>query len=98
MTDSDVLHEALYYALLDIRCQGRESNDKAVFHLANLFHNIVIQMGQAACGNREYSDVLKHLKETAAATGCQHWLDNVLRQIEKSSDSERTNEPLAGLE
>ncbi|MEZ6094056.1 MAG: hypothetical protein R3C03_07420 [Pirellulaceae bacterium] len=93
MIDSDLLHIALYYALLDIRNQGRERNDKIVFHLANLFHNVVVQMGDAAKGKREYSDVLRNLKETAQRTGCQQWLNNVIAQIEHKVDrTERGND------
>ncbi len=96
MTDSDLLHETLYYALLDIRSQGREQNDKVVFHLSNLYHNVILQMRDAAEGNREYSDILATLRQTAERTGCQEWLENVLAQIQRSSDSENHRDRKSG--
>jgi hypothetical protein len=71
MSHSDILHKALYYAMLDLRSRGSETDDKLVFGLADLFHNVVLQMGQAAQGNGQYSDALAYLKETADETGCE---------------------------
>lgn len=88
MTDCDLLHRVLYYGLLDIRSQGREHNDKAVFRLADLFHNHILQLRDAAIGTREYSEVLSDLMKTAETTGCQDWLNNAISQIQNSHDDE----------
>jgi len=44
---SDAVHRLLFRALLEIRAQGDEHRDKVVFHLADIFHNVVLEMEKA---------------------------------------------------
>jgi len=88
VTDCEIVHRILYFALLDIRSRARELNDRAVFQLADLFHNVVLQMGHACADSREYSDVYSALVEQADRQGCRTWLDCVVTQIRKSQENE----------
>ncbi len=81
MSESDLLHKALYFALLDLRSHGQDNVDSVTFRLADLFHNTVLQMGKAAAGTESYSKVLADLKTEAKAKGCEEWLNNLLSQI-----------------
>ncbi len=83
MDDSRLLHRLIYLALLDIRSRGAETEDRVVFGLANLFHNVVLEMADAADGARPYSDVLARLKSTAQENGCGGWLSNAISHIAK---------------
>jgi len=71
----ETLHRLLFDALLEIRSEGFEHKNKLVFHLADLFHNTVLQMGQAAEGKIAYEDVLSKLTERARDKGMERWLD-----------------------
>ena len=93
MSELRLLHKTLYYALIEMRSCGQESGDKVVIHLADLFHNIVMQMGDVAEGGRSYSEVLENLKEAADRGGSRAWLDNVWSQIEKSNSSGQPDQP-----
>jgi hypothetical protein len=70
----ETIHRLLFRALLEIRSQGREQQNKAVFHLADLFHNVVLEMENAAEGRCTYEDVLKLLGERAGEKGMDRWL------------------------
>ena len=75
------VHRLLFRALLEIRSQGHEQRNKVVFHLADLFHNVVLEMEHAAQGECSYADVLRLLEERAQEKGCQAWLDQNLAAL-----------------
>jgi hypothetical protein len=74
MTAAEVVHRLLFRALLEMRSQGHEQKNQVVFHLADLFHNIVLEMESAAEGQRTYEDVYRCLEEKAKEKGLERWL------------------------
>jgi hypothetical protein len=46
----ETVHRLLFRALLEMRSQGHEQRNKLVFHLADLFHNVVLERENAAEG------------------------------------------------
>jgi len=56
---SDIVHRLLFRALLEMRAEGAEQRNKVVFHLADIFHNVVLEMEKAARGQGNYDDVLR---------------------------------------
>ena len=81
MDTSDKLHQLLYYALINIRSEAHNHTDKVSFHLADLFHNAVLIMGQAARGERTYEEALDEIKSRAEEKGIGEWVDNHLTRI-----------------
>jgi len=81
-TSLEIVHRLLFRALLEIREQGHEQKIKLVFHLADLFHNSVLDMEAAAQGRLNYEDVLRQLEEKAKEKGCERWLHSAFSQIE----------------
>jgi hypothetical protein len=69
-----LLHRLLFRALLEIRSGAREQKDKAAFHLADLFHTVVLEMERAAEGRETYEAALKALEERAEEKGLSEWL------------------------
>lgn len=78
------LHRLLFRALVEMRAEGHEQKDKLVFHLADLFHNIVLEMENAAEGEKSYDEVLALLIERASQRGLQRWLESALAQIQEN--------------
>jgi hypothetical protein len=85
-TALELVHRLLFRALIEIRDQGQEHKNKLVFHLADLFHNVVLDMETAAEGGLSYEEVLSQLEEKAKEKNCERWLCSARSQIE-------TNEP-----
>ena len=72
-TALEIVHRLLFRALIEMRSQGHDQKNKVIFHLADLFHNTVLQMESAAEGKASYEDVLRRLEEKAKEKGCESW-------------------------
>jgi hypothetical protein len=81
-TALELVHRLLFRALIEIREQGHEQKNKVVFHLADLFHNVVLDMEAAAEGRSTYEEVMRHLEEKAKEKNCERWLSSAFAQIE----------------
>jgi hypothetical protein len=82
MDTIDTVHQLLYYALINIRSEARENGDKVSYHLADLFHNAVVMMGQAAKGERSYNEVMAEIMDRAKAKRCEKWVEDHLKRME----------------
>jgi hypothetical protein len=80
-TALETVHRLLFRALIEIRAQGHEQKNKLVFHLADLFHNVVLEMENAAQGCTTYEEVWRLLQEKAREKGCEAWLSATLAQL-----------------
>ncbi|HVC98691.1 MAG TPA: hypothetical protein VND64_33810 [Pirellulales bacterium] len=81
-TPLELVHRLLFRALVEIRAQGDEQKNKLVFHLADLFHNTVLDMEAAAEGKMTYEEVMRQLEEKAKEKSCERWLYPALSQID----------------
>jgi hypothetical protein len=78
------VHRLLFRALIEMRAQGHEQRNKLIFHLADLFHNAVLEMEAAAEGRSSYEEVLRQLDENATEKNCERWLRSALAEIDSS--------------
>jgi hypothetical protein len=78
---SHAVHRLLFRALLEMRSQGVEGQDKVVFHLADLFHSVVLDLERAARGECGYEEVMRTLGERADEKGMRRWLDHNLADL-----------------
>jgi hypothetical protein len=81
----ETVHRLLFRALLEIRSQGHDQKNTAVFHLADLFHAVVLEMENAAEGRCTYENVLKTLEERAKEKGLDQWLSQNVSDLGESS-------------
>lgn len=83
MTAKSTVHQLLFQALLEMRDCGHESGDKVVFHLADLFHNAVLQMENAEQNDKVegYAEVLAFLQQRAQEKGCSEWVEQQLDRL-----------------
>ena len=80
----ETVHRLLFEALVEMRAQGHDQKNKVVFHLADLFHNVVLEMENAAQGKTTYDEVLRLMEEKAKEKGCETWLNARLAELEPS--------------
>jgi hypothetical protein len=92
MSSRSLVHQLLFRALLDMRERGHASGDNAVYHLADLFHNAVLQMEEADENGPEsldeYDRILGFLRTRAKEKGCEEWLDQQLNTLEARTATE----------
>ena len=81
---TELVHRLLFQALVQIRAEGAEHGNKVVYHLANLFHQVVLQMERAAVGDQDYEVVLRSLEEKARELGLTGWVESTHRLIESA--------------
>ena len=81
-TALETVHRLLFRALIEMREQGRIQKNKAVFHLADLFHTTVLEMKNAAEGKATYEGVLDSLEDKAQDMGLETWLRATLKELD----------------
>lgn len=84
ITPAESVHRLLFQALVQIRAEGGEHGNKVVYHLANLFHQVVLQMERAALGEVSFDVVQRFTEEKARELGLTGWLDSTTRLIESA--------------
>jgi hypothetical protein len=77
-------HRLLFQALLEIREEGRRVDNKPIYGLADVFHNVVLQLEAVAAGNSKvtYDDILTFIKQHAKSRGWDKWVDERIREME----------------
>ena len=75
MTTKSLLHRLLYAALIEIRTEGHDMQNKTVFVLADLVHNIPLQLDRVDCGETTPEDIMQWLRMRAKQTGADGWLN-----------------------
>ncbi len=90
MNASKTVHRLLFQGLLEIRNQSYSTGDKAIYHLADLFHNVALQLEAVAEGKADitYDDVLKFIRERAREKGWEKWIDDRISELAIRSGEE----------
>jgi len=83
MNASRIVHRLLFQALLQIRDESRSAGARASYHLADLFHNVAVQLEAVAEGKTDitYDDVLTFIKEQARERGWGKWVDDRIGEL-----------------
>lgn len=71
----DLLYRLLYAALIEIRMDGYETNNRLVYLLADLVHNIPMQLERVDQADTSPEDIMQRLRERARRNGIEEWLD-----------------------
>lgn len=69
------IYDLLYRALIDLRAEGHATQNQLVFLLADLFHNIPLQLNRVDHGDLAPDDVLVWLRRRAQGTLMEDWLN-----------------------
>ena len=81
MDSKTLIFRLLHRALLDLRIEGTEIKNGRVFGISDLFHVVPLQIERADRGEISYDDVLKALKDKAAAKEVLPWLEHAMKDI-----------------
>lgn len=78
MIDEIKLYRVLARGLLDIRIMSHMGDSAGAFHIADLLHNIPLQMERVRGQNGSYSDILAWLEMRAEQKKMTKWLDRAV--------------------
>jgi hypothetical protein len=80
-TTKQQLYRLLYFALIDLRAEGHDAENRLVFLLADLFHNVPLQLDRLDQGDLAPDDVLGWLRSRAHGTPMEDWFNLRMREI-----------------
>lgn len=75
------LYQLLKDALIEMRAKGYASDDKVVFSLADLFHNVPMELYMLERGEITVREIMRDLEERARRRGIEGWLDLRIGEI-----------------
>jgi hypothetical protein len=81
MNDREMIYRLMYESLLEIRDAARESRDTRIFRLADLLHNVPLQLERVIEGKKTYDQVLQSVRARAKETGCEKWVEQSLADL-----------------
>lgn len=87
-----MLYRLLYDTLIELRARGYETGDQSVFMLADLFHNLPLQLDRLNRGELAVQDMLSELDERAQRHGIEGWLELRMSEIAKYHPETLANE------
>lgn len=76
------IHDLLYMALIEIRQLGGDLKSRPVFGLANLLHNVPLELEQVAKREMTYEELFDSPNVRAKQSKCQKWLDDQIKWLE----------------
>lgn len=75
MEAREALHRLLYTALVEMRVEAHEQQNQMIFHLADLFHNVPLQLERVAKGEGTYEEILQWVETRASEKKINAWFD-----------------------
>ena len=76
--DRGLLYRLLSVAVLTVRVEAYTADNRPLFRLADLFHNVPSRLNSALRDQRSHAEILSALQEHAARNGSVEWLDQAL--------------------
>jgi hypothetical protein len=83
MTDKEYILKLMYIAFLDIRVASYSQKNHTCFVLADIFHNVPLQMNRAEKGEMNYADIVMWIRKKCEERKCLSWLENATANIAK---------------
>jgi hypothetical protein len=80
MESRERIYRLLYLAFVEMRVEAHEIQNSKLFHLADLLHNIPLQLERVANGDGTYDEVLAYLQTRATEKGCENWLAKAMKE------------------
>ncbi|MGB8347217.1 MAG: hypothetical protein WCD86_20185 [Ktedonobacteraceae bacterium] len=81
MIEKEYLFKLMYAAFLDIRIASYAKDSYTCFVLADVFHNVPLQMNRAETGEMRYAEIVKLLQEKCEERKASSWLDTATTNI-----------------
>ena len=89
MKEADAIFRLLHEALLEMRVEAGQSGNQKAFHLADLFHNVPLQLARVHRGELTHKQVLEWVKARAKEKGMTSWLNGAGKYAPPKATSSR---------
>jgi len=72
MDSKTLINKLLYSILVEIRTEAYEAKNAKIFHLADISHNIPLQLNNVDKADN-YDDIMEWLTNRAKEKNCEEW-------------------------
>lgn len=76
MQKKEFIHKLLYSALVQLRADAVERNDKVAFRICDLLHNVPMKLLHATT-EADFEAIYQELSDYVDSTGMRKWFDRV---------------------
>jgi hypothetical protein len=76
--DKTIFYKLLYQTLIEIRERAHEIEDKKIFVLSDMMHNLPMMLLNE---RNSYENLIGKIEGRAEGHGAKAWLDNAMRQL-----------------
>ena len=86
LSSEKIVCELMYHAFLDMREEARKVDNRVIYHVCDLLHNVPKMILQVEQGKSDFTAILKNIQEKATTMGIEQWLHHQIHQIDKDDD------------
>lgn len=69
----------MYVAFLEMRVEAYEKQNAKIFHIADIFHTVPLQLERVNKGEITYDEVLSEIRSKALEKGCEQLFENLVK-------------------
>ena len=69
----------IYMAFVEIRVEAYEKQNAEIFHIADLFHTVPLQLERVNKGELSYEEVVSEIRNKAIEKNCVKLYENLLK-------------------
>jgi len=77
------LFRLMYVAFIEMRADAYEKNNSKIFHIADIFHTLPLQLERVSKGEITYEEALSNIKSKALEKNCEQLLENLLENASR---------------
>ena len=78
--NKELIYKLIYQVLIEIREEAHSKENKKVFYLSDLVHNIPLRLLKVN-DEADFDKILSDITKNAEARGMGSWLNNTLSQL-----------------
>ena len=69
----------MYIAFVEMRVEAYEKQNAKIFHIADIFHSVPLQIERVNKGEITYEEVMSEIRNKAVEKGCDELLENLIK-------------------
>ncbi len=73
------LFRLMYIAFVEMRAEAYEKQNAKIFHIADIFHSVPLQIERVNKGEITYEEVLSEIRNKAVEKGCGELFENIMK-------------------
>jgi hypothetical protein len=86
MNNETLIYKLLARALLDMRIASKDGNSQFTFEIADIFHNIPLQIERVKNNKEDYKQIIEWLEMRCEQKKMRSWLETAILDCTQNSD------------